>query len=105
LKPETINSRWRLLKPDVPVSQLVDKIAKKFQRYLHVFGFEEVNGAIGRLHLETGSQKLKTAAAKPGVPVSLLLYKIAKEFQDKPYVFGVEELNGAIGKDRRRNRV
>jgi hypothetical protein len=31
LKPETINSRWRLPKPDVPVSQLLYKIAKKFQ--------------------------------------------------------------------------
>jgi hypothetical protein len=34
-----------------------------------------------RLHIDTGSQKFKMAAAKPEVPVSQLLYKIAKKFQ------------------------
>jgi hypothetical protein len=34
----------------------------------------------GRLHLETGSNKFKIAAAKPDVPLSQLLYKVAKKF-------------------------
>jgi hypothetical protein len=34
-----------------------------------------------RLHIGTGSEKFKMAAAKPEVPVFQFLYKIAKNFQ------------------------
>jgi hypothetical protein len=51
-----------------------------------------------RLHLETGSQKFKMAAAKPEVPVFQLLYKIATKFQRLTYVFGVGVFNGDIEK-------
>jgi hypothetical protein len=56
-----------------------------------------------RLHLETGSQKFKMAAAKPKVPVSQRLYKIAKKFQRLTHVFGVRKLNSAIDEDQHRN--
>jgi hypothetical protein len=42
---------------------------------------EKSTALSGRLHLETGSQLFKMAAAKPEVPVFQLLYKIAKKFQ------------------------
>jgi hypothetical protein len=58
----------------------------------------------GKLHLETGSQKFKMAAAKPAVSVSLLIYKIAEKFQRPPHILGVGELNDAIGKVLSRNR-
>jgi hypothetical protein len=68
-------------KPEVPVSQLLYKIAKKFQRLTHVFGVGNSMALLVMLYLETGSEKFKMAAAKPEVPVSQLLYKIAKKFQ------------------------
>jgi hypothetical protein len=48
LKPETINLRWRLPKPDIPVYQLLFKIAKKFQLLSACFGVRTLNGAIGK---------------------------------------------------------
>ena len=56
------------------------------------------------LHLQTGSQKFKMAAAKPEVIVSQLLYKIAKKFDRLPDVFGVGELSAAIKKAPSSNR-
>jgi hypothetical protein len=73
LKPETINSRWRLPKPDVPVSQLLYKIAKKFQLLSACFGGRKLNGAIGELHLETGSPEFKIAAVISEV-LNLIFY-------------------------------
>jgi hypothetical protein len=52
----------------------------------------------GRLHLATGSPKVRMAAVKPEVPLSQLLYKIAKKFNSYLHVFGVRKLNGAIRK-------
>jgi hypothetical protein len=49
--------------------------------HLHVFGLENLVALFVMLHLETGSEKFKIAAAKPDVPVSHLLYKTAKKFQ------------------------
>jgi hypothetical protein len=47
LESEVRNSRWRLLKPDVPVTQLLCKIAKKFQRIAPCFQRRKLNGDIG----------------------------------------------------------
>ena len=60
----------------------------------------------GRLRHETGSEKLKMAAAKPEVPVSQLLSEIAKKVQRLrwlPDVPGVGKVNYTIKKVLCRN--
>ena len=58
-------------KPELPVSQLLWKVAKKFQRLPHVFVVGELSGVLsGRFDVETGSEKFKMTAAKPDVPIS-----------------------------------
>jgi hypothetical protein len=81
MKPETKNSRRRLPKPDVPVSKLLYKIAKKFQRLPHVLGVEELNGDIGKAPSRNQKSEIQDGGAKPDVPISQLPGKIAVKFQ------------------------
>jgi hypothetical protein len=60
-------------KPEVLVSQLVGKIATRFQRLPHVFGVQQPEGAIGNTPDVTGSWKLKVAVAKPEILISQLV--------------------------------
>jgi hypothetical protein len=72
-------------KPDVPVSKLLYKIAKGFQRLNPCFRGRGTQWRYrGRIDVVIGSEKFKMAAAIPDipdVPVSQLIYKIAKKFQ------------------------
>jgi hypothetical protein len=47
---ETGNDKFKMAlpKPDLPVSQLLFKIAKKFQLLSACFGVRKLNGAIGK---------------------------------------------------------
>jgi hypothetical protein len=81
LKPEAINSRWRLPKPDVHISHLYED-SKEISTAICIFMGSGNSMALSRtLYLETGSPKFNMAAVKPEVPLSQLLYKIAKKFQ------------------------
>ena len=60
------------------------EIQKATRMYLGSGNFMSLSPS---LHLETGSEKFKMAAAKPEVPVSQLLYKIAKKFERLPPCF------------------
>ena len=90
-------------KSEIPVSQLVYKIAKKFERLPHFSGSGNSVVQSKRLHLTNGSKKFKMAAAKPEVPVFQLPCKIPKKFERLPHVFGVGKVNSAIKKARCRN--
>ena len=72
LDVETGNEKFKMAaaKPEVHVSWLLYKIAKKFQRATRMFSG---SGISGRFDVETRSQKFKMAVAKPDVPMYLSL--------------------------------
>jgi hypothetical protein len=87
---ETGSQKFKMAaaKPEVPVSQLLYKIAKKFERLPPYFRGQGTQwpypkGSI----LKPEVRKFKMAAAKPEVPISRLQYKIAKKFERLPICF------------------
>jgi hypothetical protein len=98
LKSESQKFKMSAANLEVPVSKLLYKIAKKFQRLPACFwGRENSVALLVMLFHETGSEKFKMAAANQEVPVTQLLYKIAKKFRQLSACFRVEEVSGAVG--------
>jgi hypothetical protein len=72
---ETRSQKFKMVavKLEVPLSQLLHKIVKKFQ-LLSAYLWDRRHLELSeRLHIETGSQIFKMAAAQPEVPLSRLL--------------------------------
>jgi hypothetical protein len=82
-KREVRTSRWLLPKPDVPVSQLLYKIAKKLQWLPHVFG--ELDGAIGNAPSRNMKSNIRDNGCQTGcicisasIPAAHLTYAYCK---------------------------
>jgi hypothetical protein len=74
--------KMALAKPEVPVSQLLYKIAKKFQRLTPCFRGRATQWCYRKR--STSKSEVKNSRwrlPKPDVPLSQLLHKIAKKFQ------------------------
>ena len=105
------NSKWRQkwrYKPDVRVSQLLDKIATKFQRLPHIFMVQQLNDTIDDTARCNRMSVIKDGGhqtgSKPEVLISQLLDKIATPFQRLSHIIVVPQLSGTIVDTTRRNR-
>jgi hypothetical protein len=105
LNIETGNQKFKMAaaKPELPVSKLLCKIAKKFERLSACFW----GRASQWRYLEDSNSKPEVrnsiGGTKPEVPVSKLLYKIAKKFHRLSAYFRIGELSGAFFNATSRN--
>ena len=83
-------------KPEVLISQLVDKIEMPFQGLPPFSGYSN-SIVLSSIILDIrGVQKFKMAAYKPEVLISQLVDEIETPFQKLPPIFGVEQLHSTI---------
>jgi hypothetical protein len=68
-------------KPEVPVSQLLCKVTKKFQRLTACFQGRETQWRFEKAPYRNWKSEIQYEGAKPHVPISQLLCKIARKFQ------------------------
>src|SRR5208282_5842797 len=82
------NFKMAAAEPQVPITQVLDKVAAKFQIVTYIFVVRQLNGTkpdIARCKrkklIQNGDRQ---TGSKPEVPISQLLYKIATPFQRLP---------------------
>ena len=80
--------------PQVPITQVLDKVATKFQKVTYIFLVQQLNGTkpdIARCKRKTRIQNGdRQIGSKPEVFISQLLDKIATPFQRLPQIFVVQ---------------
>ena len=79
------NFKMAAAEPHVPITQVLDKVATKFQRVTHIFVVRQLNGTkpdIAQCKRKTLIQNGdRQTGSKPEVLISQLLDKIATPFQ------------------------
>jgi len=103
------NFKMAAAEPHVPITQVLDKVATKFQRVTHIFVVRQLNGTkpdIAQCKRKTLIQNGdRQTGSKPEVLISQLLDKIATPIQRLPHIFVVQQLNGTIADTARCNRM
>src|SRR5208282_2374944 len=94
------NFKMVAAEPQVPITQVLDKVATKFQRVTHIFVVRQCKrtkpDTVRCYCMSVIQDGGHQTGSKPEVLISQLLDKIAMPFQRLPHIFAISELDGTI---------